>query len=101
MRTLVVLSVFMTLASAFVLYAINYDTRRIAADVHRQERALEKARQDIAVLKAERAHLSRPERIAPHARALGLQPAKQHQFVDPSRLVETHAQPAGITGGGS
>ena len=45
-----------------------------------QERAIDKARSDIAVLKAERAHLARPERIEPLARALGLGPATEQQL---------------------
>jgi len=47
-------------ASAFLLYSLNYETRRLEAHVQSQERAAEKARSDIAVLKAERGHLSRP-----------------------------------------
>lgn len=93
MRALVVVSIAIMLVSAVALYAINTDTRQLEADVARQEDALEKARQDIAVMRAEAAHLSRPERIAPAARALGLRPADPGQFADPSRL-------AGQNGGG-
>ncbi len=81
MRMLTVSSILLALASAFLLYGLNYDTRRVAAQVHTQERAAETARGDIAVLKAERAHLARPERIEPAARALGLSPASENQFV--------------------
>jgi hypothetical protein len=48
--------------------------------VHAQERAAEQARSDIAVLKAERAHLARPERIEPLARAMGLKPVTEKQL---------------------
>jgi cell division protein FtsL len=58
-------------ASAFLLYSLNYETRRLEAHVQSQERAAEKARSDIAVLKAERGHLSRPERIDPFAPPAG------------------------------
>ena len=64
----------LALASAFLLYGINYDTRQLEARVQGEERAIEEARNDIAVLKAERAHLGRPERIEPLARAQGLRP---------------------------
>jgi hypothetical protein len=47
-----------TLASAFTLYAVKYDTRRLEARVQAQERALEKAESDVTVLVAERAHLA-------------------------------------------
>ena len=70
----------LALASAFLLYGINYDTRLLEARVQGQERAIDEARSDIAVLKAERAHLGRPERIERLARAQGLQPAAEQQL---------------------
>src|SRR5262245_3845258 len=80
MRIVILGALILTLASAFVLYSSNYDTRLLEARVTEQERAIEKARGDIAVLKAERAHLGRPERIEPLARALGLGPASEQQL---------------------
>ena len=80
MRIVILAALMMTLATAFVLYSSNYDTRQLEARVAEQERAIEKARGDIAVLKAERAHLARPERIEPLARALGLGPASERQL---------------------
>ena len=47
----------------FALYAIKNDTRRLEARVQAQERALERAENDVAVLTAERAHLC-PARAA-------------------------------------
>ena len=70
----------LALASAFLLYGINYDTRLLEARVQGEERSIDEARSDIAVLKAERAHLGRPERIEPIARAQGLQPAAEQQI---------------------
>jgi|CXWK01.1.fsa_nt_gi cell division protein FtsL len=70
-------------ASAFLLYSLNYETRRLEAHVQSQERAAEKARSDIAVLKAERGHLSRPERIDPFARQQGLAPPRPDQLATP------------------
>lgn len=84
MRLLNVASVFFAIASAVFLYALNYETRRLEADVQAMERAAQKTRSDIAVLKAERSHLSRPERIEPLARQLGLMPPKPEQFISPS-----------------
>jgi len=80
MRILLTVAVAMTLGSAFTLYAVNYETRGLADDVKRREKSINKARRDIAILKAERAHLARPDRIGLHARALGLAPAKRGQF---------------------
>lgn len=46
-----------------------------------------KITEEIAVLKAEEAYLSRPERIGPIARErLGLQPAKPEQYTAPEAL---------------
>ncbi len=70
------------LACAFLLYAVSYDTRRLELTVQTEERRLERLRSDIAVLKAELAYLSRPERIAPLARSLGLEPARGGQLVE-------------------
>ncbi len=66
-----------TLASAFALYAIKYDTRRLEVRVQAQERALEKAESDVTVLTAERAHLARPERLEPLARLHRPRPHRQ------------------------
>jgi cell division protein FtsL len=81
MRMLVLGALVMTLASAVLLYGINYDTRLLENRVEAQEAAIDQARDDIAVLKAERAHLTRPDRIEPIARAQGLRPASEQQMV--------------------
>ncbi len=47
-------------------------TRQLAERVKAQERAIDTAHSDIAVLKAERAHLGRPDRIEPIARSKNL-----------------------------
>ena len=70
-----------TLASTVALYMIKNDTRRLEARVHAQERAMERARNDVTVLVAERAHLSRPERLEPMARAIGLTPIAAGQYL--------------------
>jgi cell division protein FtsL len=75
-----------TLTSAFALYAVKYDTRRLEARVQTQERSLEKAESDVTILVAERAHLARPERLEPLARLIGLTPiaATQYLRLDPA-----------------
>jgi cell division protein FtsL len=89
----------LTLASAFLLYGLNYDTRLLESRVQAQERAIEQARSDIAVLKAERAHLGRPDRIEPLARAQGLRPATEQQLV--ASPEEALARVLGETSGSS
>jgi Predicted secreted (periplasmic) protein len=80
MRSATISAIFLAIASAFLLYGLNYDTRVIEARVQAAERAAEAARGDIAVLKAERALLARPDRIEPLARAQGLKPPAEAQF---------------------
>ncbi|MDX2158610.1 MAG: hypothetical protein SFW09_19085 [Hyphomicrobiaceae bacterium] len=70
----------MTIAAAVALYAMKFDTRRVEGEVHGLERAIEKAASDIAVLKAERAYLGRPDRIDTLARGMGLGPARETQY---------------------
>ncbi len=84
MRLLNIAGFCFALASAFMLYGLSYETRRLETQVQAQERAADKARTDIAVLKAERSHLSRPERIDPFARQLGLMPPRPDQLVAPA-----------------
>lgn len=94
MRLLSLSAMFFALASAFLLYSLNYDSRRLAAKVQAQERLAENIRKDIAVLKAERAHLARPERIEPLARGQGLEPLEQRNVIDGTPNIIT-----GSTGG--
>ena len=70
-----------TLTATVALYTITYDTRRLEAKVQAQERALERADRDVNVLRAERAHLARPERLEPLARELGLAPIEGRQYL--------------------
>jgi cell division protein FtsL len=82
MRLLNIAAFFFVVASALLLYALNYDTRRLEAQVQEKERLADEARSDIAVLKAERGTLARPDRIDGFARQLGLGPPKPEQFQD-------------------
>ena len=81
MRMLSISALFLALASAFLLYSLNYDSRVLESRLQAHQQQAEKIRGDIAVLKAERAHLARPERIEPLARAQGLKPLNQGQVV--------------------
>ncbi len=82
MHPLTVSAAFLAISSAFLLYGLSYDTRQLEARVAAQERLADQARSDISVLKAERAHLARPDRIEPLARAQGLAPITDKQFAD-------------------
>lgn len=97
MRLLNIVALCFTVASAFLLYGLNYDTRRLEAQIQDKERAAAIAKSDIAVLKAERSHLSRPDRIDPIARRLGLRPPRPDQLIAPdlAALSASGRQPEG------
>ena len=87
MRTLTIVAIAGMLCSAFALYSVKYDTRQLQMRVLEQERRIERTVTDIAILRAERAHLSRPERLQKLAREhLGLSVAKPAQFVRGSEI---------------
>ena len=88
MRLHILAALALALASAFALYGMNYDTRQLERRVLAKEREIKKARNDIAVLKAERAHLARPERIESLARSQGLRPVTERQlFAGPGEAM--------------
>lgn len=93
MRMLTISSAFFALASAFLVYGLNYDTRILEAQVTAQEQAADKARSDIAILKADRALLSHPERIEPLARADGMVPLEGIEATDPAEAAAVAAGP--------
>jgi cell division protein FtsL len=84
-RTFNLVLLLLALASAFALYALKYDTRRMEVRVEGMERTVDRHEAEIARLKGEHAHLARPERIEPMARALGLAPIGSRQYlrIDP------------------
>ena len=83
----------LALASAFVLYAINYKTRQIAVEVAAQKSSKEKLISRISVLKAERAFLSRAERIGPLATELGMRPLTAGQIGRPNTSARSARKP--------
>ena len=62
-RWLNVVAVFVLLGSAVYAYAIKYETMGYSAEIVKAEHEIQRARDDIAMLRAEWAHLSRPERV--------------------------------------
>ena len=94
MRTLVFAAALLALSTAFLLYAVNYDARRLDAELQHREREAERLRGDIAILKAERAHLARPARIEPLARAQGLLPLTARQIAGSEEAVQRSASAA-------
>jgi cell division protein FtsL len=70
-----------TLATIPALYIIKYGTRQLETRVFALEHTLEKAENDVAVFRAERAHLARPERLESIARELGMVPVSSRQLL--------------------
>ena len=95
MRLLNVTAFFFAITSALLLYGLNYDTRRLEAEVQAKERAAERARDDIAVLKAERGTLARPDRIDALAPQLGLAPPRVDQFANGREVSELNEREGG------
>jgi cell division protein FtsL len=94
-RTVNLFLLLLALASAFALYALKYDTRRLELRVQALQRTVGTLEGQIAALKGRHAHLARPERIEPLARALGLAPIRQGQYLrieaGPSSVAESPA----------
>jgi hypothetical protein len=75
------LAVAALIASACALYAIKYDTGRIAAEVSDLTEAISKHDGEIAVMRAEKANLLRPARIDALVKVhLTLRPATPKQL---------------------
>jgi cell division protein FtsL len=98
MRLLNVTAFFFAISSALLLYGLNYDTRRLEAEVQAKERVAERARDDIAVLKAERGTLARPDRIDTLARQIGLAPPRVDQFANGREVSELNEHREGTDG---
>jgi cell division protein FtsL len=86
-RTLFGLACIATVASAYGLYAISASTRRLERSVQALEARRDKLRDDVQLLRADRAYLARPERIEPMARLQGLEPLRRDQLITPDDLA--------------
>ncbi len=84
----------LTITSAYFLYAESVSTRRLDAQVQTSERQRERLENEIAVLRAERAYLSRPSRIEPAARALGMRPPVAGDYVELSEFANPRETPS-------
>ncbi len=83
LRVLSFLSIAVTIAAAFSLYSLKYETRHLAHKARALEQQIARLKTDIAIARAERAALSDPARIERLARRhLSLVPADGSRFVD-------------------
>ncbi len=81
LRMFMFLAVGAALLSAFALYAISYQTRQLADTNQITEKRIKELDRNIAVLRAERSYLMRPDRIEPLAQKLGMRPVRGDQFM--------------------
>ena len=86
LRFMAFAAIALALTSAFGLYTVNYQTRRMTVEVQGKENRRAKLTSDIAVLKAERAYLGRAERIGPAAQSIGMRPTGGSQYVSRTAL---------------
>lgn len=87
LRMFMFLSIGSALLTAFALYAVSYQTREIANANQKMEKEIRTLHRDIAILRAERSYLMRPERIEPIARKLGMRPERGDQFMSQHELT--------------
>lgn len=86
MRMFMLPAIGAALLSAFTLYAINQETRGLIEKNQHLAQEVETLKRDNAILRAERAHLMRPERLEPYARTLGMRPIAGRQFISRGEL---------------
>lgn len=86
LRLIHTVAVVCVLVSAIVLYAVNFQTRRVEAGVQARERQLEKLQTEIQVLRADFALASSPTAIEAAARRLGMGPATGFKPLTPEAL---------------
>ena len=87
-----------------LIYDMKFETRRLEDRAAQLARAIEDERDNVALMRAEWSHVSRPERVESLAReGLKLEPAKPEQLINHRDFVEvlTRRPVPSATGGGS
>jgi cell division protein FtsL len=87
-----------------LIYNMKFETRRLEAQAAQLERAIEDEKDNVALMRAEWSHVSRPERVESLARdVLKLEPAKSEQLINHRDFMEVLARRPmpGATSGGS
>ena len=87
-----------------LIYDMKFETRRLEDRAAQLARAIEDERDNVALMRAEWSHVSRPERVESLAReSLKLEPAKPEQLINHRDFVEvlTRRPTPSATAGGS
>lgn len=80
-KAIILILVIGSIAAAFRLYQLKFESRRVEIRVQQLEHLIEKAESDIAVLRAEWNFLTRPERVEKLARdILKMKSARPDQY---------------------
>ena len=89
LRYLNVIAVAALVGSAVYAYSISYQTLLFAAQIEKTKDKIQSKRDEIQMLRADWAHLTRPERLQDLAeKYLDLQPLAINQIVHPSDLPD-------------
>ncbi len=87
-----------------LIYDMKFETRRLEDRAAQLQRAIEDEKDNVALMRAEWSHVSRPERVESLARdVLKLEPAKPEQLLNHRDFVEALARrpmPSASAGGG-
>lgn len=105
MRLLSFLSLGFLAGLVILIYDLKIETRRLESRAAQLERAIQEEKDNVALMRAEWSHVSRPDRIETLAReTLGLGPAKPDQILTRRDFMELLARrpipPAGDAPGG-
>ena len=92
-RLMHLFSLAVLIVSAVYVYTIKYQTILEAEEIGKVRHTIAKTEEDIAVLRAEYAHLARPERIQSLAeQLLQYQPLRIDQIARPQDIMEAAKQ---------
>ena len=95
LRIAATLGVVAMLAAAFALHIVTYKTRALVREVRQAEGERDKLREEIAILRADKAFLARPGRIEAVAREFGMRPARIDQLPRAQSSLVEREQPQG------
>lgn len=89
MNRVTIIGLLVIVGLAIGVYRAKLGAEETSTRIEAAEVELRKVTEEISVLKAEEAYLSRPERIGPMARdKLGLEPSSPGQFTAPEALSQ-------------
>jgi cell division protein FtsL len=93
MRLLSLLAFGFLAGLVILIYEMKFETRRLENRAAQLQRAIEDEKDNVALMRAEWSHVTRPERVEKLAReVLDLAPVKSAQIVDEKDFMATLAQ---------